>query len=105
MKTTGVGIRTILDRRDRAVRGGKGREKTTPNAPYRPFPPPLTPCRVMLRALKREKLVNRANRGRVAARDSHFPAPRAIERHVADGRATVAHHSGAGHGLRVHPEW
>ncbi len=59
----------------------------------------------MLLALKREKLVNRADRGRVAARDPYFPAARPIDRLVADRRTTLAHQRGTGYGLRVYLEW
>src|SRR5436190_19445147 len=77
-----------------------GRRRSGVAAPQR-F---LVRRRVMPVALKREKRLNRADRGRVASRDPHFPAPRAIDRHVADCRAPVAHHRCAGHGLRVHLE-
>src|SRR5439155_1996103 len=50
------------------------------------------PRGMMLRALKREKLVNGANRGRVAARDPHFPAPRPLYRLILD-RAAVGRHN------------
>src|SRR6266511_1659996 len=60
--------------------------------------------RVMLLALEREKLVNRADRGRVPARDPHFPTARPIDRLVADRRAALAHYRRAGHGLGVYLE-
>src|SRR5256712_155026 len=61
----------------------------------------LVSLRMMLLALKRQKLMNRADRGRVATRDPHLPTPRAIDRRVADRRAPVAHDRRAGHRLRV----
>ena len=59
---------------------------------------------MMLLPLECEEFVNRADRRRVAARDPHFPAPRAIDRCIADRRAPVAHHGRARHDLRVHLE-
>src|SRR3989442_8351485 len=63
------------------------------------------PGRRLLRALNRENLVNRSDRGRVAAGDRYFAAARPIDRLVADRRASVAHHRRAGYGLRVYLEW
>lgn len=58
----------------------------------------------MRRALKGEKLVNRRDRGGIAAADAHFPAPRPVSRFVADRGAAGAHDRGAGDHLRVHRE-
>src|SRR3989442_11913820 len=61
-------------------------------------------ARVMRVALKREKLVNRSDRGRVAARDPYFPAARTIDRLVPDRVATRLHDRRPRHDLRVDRE-
>src|SRR6266571_2900904 len=110
MNTTGVGMRTS---RKKTVRDGKRRQGTVEvnpfTVPYRPLPSlsvasGLMPRRMMLRALKREKLVNGANRGRVAARDPHFPAPGPIDLVITDRAAARRHHTRPGHGLGMHLE-
>jgi hypothetical protein len=59
---------------------------------------------VVAAALEGEKLLNRGDRRRVCAPNADFPAPRAIDHIVRDGRAARLHHGCPGDDLRVYLE-
>jgi len=62
------------------------------------------PRRVVLLALKREKVVDRRDGNGIVARDAHFPTPRAIDGLVADRGVPCSHDPRARDGLRVDGE-
>ena len=64
----------------------------------------LVTRRVMLLALKLEKLVNRRDDSGIGAADADFPTPRPIEHFITDGIATRSHDRGPGNRLRMHRE-